>query len=227
MKILIIDTATENCSAALYMDGQISDQEQESPREHSQRLLPMVDGLLAEAGITLADLDAIGFGRGPGSFTGIRIGTSMMQGLALGAELPVLPISNLAAMAQAAIAEGATEVVAAIDARMGEVYFGQYRAENGLAVLVGEELVIGPDDLLAQWQLGDAVVAVGTGFETYPQLAEDARITVASHLRLPSAKLMIPLAVDAFNRGEAMPVDEVEPVYLRNNVAWKKLPGRE
>ncbi|MBY5920598.1 tRNA (adenosine(37)-N6)-threonylcarbamoyltransferase complex dimerization subunit type 1 TsaB [Ferrimonas balearica] len=227
MKILIIDTATENCSAALYLDGQISDQEQESPREHSQRLLPMVDTLMADAGMTLNQLDAIAFGRGPGSFTGIRIGTAMMQGLALGADLPVLPISNLAAMAQAAIAEGASEVVAAIDARMGEVYFGHFRAENGLAVLVGEEQVVAPEQLLAQWQLGDQVIAVGTGFEAYPELAADDRITVAEHLRLPTAKLMIPLAVSAFEQGQAMPVDEVEPVYLRNNVAWKKLPGRE
>ncbi|MBY6185307.1 tRNA (adenosine(37)-N6)-threonylcarbamoyltransferase complex dimerization subunit type 1 TsaB [Marinobacter hydrocarbonoclasticus] len=226
MKILIIDTATENCSAALYLDGQISEQEQESPREHSQRLLPMVDALMADAGLTLSELDAIAFGRGPGSFTGIRIGTAMMQGLALGADLPVLPISNLAAMAQGAIDQGATEVVAAIDARMAEVYFGHYRAENGLAVLVGEEQVIAPEQLKAQWQLGDNVVAVGTGFETYPELAEGEHITIASHLRLPSAKLMIPLAIDAFKQGKAMPVDDVEPVYLRNNVAWKKTPGR-
>ncbi|MBY5991410.1 tRNA (adenosine(37)-N6)-threonylcarbamoyltransferase complex dimerization subunit type 1 TsaB [Ferrimonas balearica] len=226
-KILIIDTATENCSAALYLDGQVWDREQESPREHSQRLLPMVDELLAEAGITLAQLDAIAFGRGPGSFTGIRIGTSLMQGLALGADKPVLPLSNLAAMAQAAISEGASEVVAAIDARMGEVYFGQFRAEQGLAVAVGEEQVIAPEALLDQWQLGESVVAVGTGFETYPELAEDPRITLASHLRLPSAKLMIPLALDQYRQGHAKPVDEVEPVYLRNNVAWKKLPGRD
>ncbi len=226
-KILVIDTATENCSAALYHNGQITETSVEAPREHSQRILPMVDSLLQEAGLALTDLDAIAFGRGPGSFTGIRIGTAMMQGLALGADLPVLPISNLAAMAQGAIAQGATEVVAAIDARMGEVYFGHFLARDGLAQCQGEEQVLAPDALLAQWQLGPAVTAVGTGFETYPQLAAADNLTLNPACRLPTAAMMVPLALQLWRDGGARPVTEVEPVYLRNTVAWKKLPGRE
>ncbi|GAA4899076.1 tRNA (adenosine(37)-N6)-threonylcarbamoyltransferase complex dimerization subunit type 1 TsaB [Ferrimonas pelagia] len=226
-KILLVDTATENCSAALFVDGKVTAEATEAPREHSQRILPMIDGLLADAGLKLNDLDAIAFGQGPGSFTGIRIGISMVQGLALGADLPVLPISNLATMAQGAIDQGATEVIAAIDARMGEVYFGHYVAEQGVAVLKGEEQVIAPDALLAQWQLGDEVVAVGTGFETYPQLADDARILINTDCRLPTAEMMVPLALPLWRDGQAQAIEAVEPVYLRNTVAWKKLPGRE
>ncbi|SHG80998.1 tRNA (adenosine(37)-N6)-threonylcarbamoyltransferase complex dimerization subunit type 1 TsaB [Ferrimonas marina] len=226
--ILIIDTATENCSAALHHEGKTYAQVEEAPREHSQKILPMVDDLLAQAGLTLNQVSAIGFGRGPGSFTGIRIGTAMMQGLSLGADLPVLPISNLAAMAQGAIDLGAKEVMAAIDARMGEVYLGHFVAKDGLATLVGEERVLKPQDAMAQWQLqGDAVVAVGTGFETYPELLADERLEFDARCRLPTAQMMLPLAQAMWQAGEALPLEQVEPVYLRNEVAWKKLPGRE
>ncbi|WP_298441621.1 tRNA (adenosine(37)-N6)-threonylcarbamoyltransferase complex dimerization subunit type 1 TsaB [uncultured Ferrimonas sp.] len=226
--ILILDTATENCSAALHHQGTVYADCAEAPREHSQRILPMVESLLSQAGIALADADVIAFGRGPGSFTGIRIGTAMVQGLAMGAELPVIPLSNLAAMAQGAIDAGATDVVAAIDARMGEVYFGHYRAENGLAVLQGEEVVIKPDALQPQLDaISVATTAVGTGFETYPQLASNERISINSECRLPSAAMMMPLAKAGLRNNSAINVEAVEPVYLRNEVAWKKLPGRE
>ncbi|WP_028115186.1 tRNA (adenosine(37)-N6)-threonylcarbamoyltransferase complex dimerization subunit type 1 TsaB [Ferrimonas senticii] len=226
--ILILDTATENCSAALSFQGQLFADEAEAPREHSQRILPMVESLLSQAGITLNDIDAIAFGRGPGSFTGIRIGTAMVQGLALGADKPVVPLSNLAAMAQGAINAGASEVIAAIDARMDEVYFGHYRAVDGLAVLVGEEVVIRPEAIQAQLDAIDvATVAVGTGFETYPQLLQNPLISINADCRLPSAAMMMPLAQFGFAKGDAVPVEAVEPVYLRNEVAWKKLPGRE
>ncbi|SDJ55026.1 tRNA threonylcarbamoyladenosine biosynthesis protein TsaB [Ferrimonas sediminum] len=226
-KILIIDTATENCSAALILGDTVTALCEEAPREHSQKILPFVKQLLEDAGLALNQLDAIGFGRGPGSFTGIRIGTSMMQGLALGAELPVLPISNLAAMAQGAIDAGATSVIAAIDARMGEVYAARYDAEQGLAVLQGQEMVIAPEQLLElELMQGEGLVAVGTGFEAYPQLLDNGRLQVAGDCRLPSAKMMVPLVLDQFKQGLAQPLEQVEPVYLRDNVAWKKMPGK-
>ncbi|QIZ76747.1 tRNA (adenosine(37)-N6)-threonylcarbamoyltransferase complex dimerization subunit type 1 TsaB [Ferrimonas lipolytica] len=226
--ILILDTATENCSAALYHNGQVFEDCAEAPREHSQRILPMVESLLSQAQISLDDAAVIAFGCGPGSFTGIRIGTAMVQGLALGAELPVLPLSNLAAMAQGAINAGATEVVAAIDARMGEVYFGHYRAEEGLAVLQGQEVVIKPDTLQPQLDaIGQATTAVGTGFETYPQLIANQHIEADTSCRLPSAAMMMPLAQHGWRTDAAISIDDVEPVYLRNEVTWKKLPGRE
>ena len=145
-KILIIDTSTEACSAALTIDGHISAQFEVAPRIHTKLILPMIDHIMTQAKITVNDLTAIAWGRGPGSFTGVRIGSGIMQGLAFGSDKPVLPISTLAAMAQQAIeAHNATDILAAIDARMGEVYWGRFTNIDGLAVLVDQEQVIKPD----------------------------------------------------------------------------------
>lgn len=139
MRILAIDTATEACSAALWNDGTLSAHFEICPREHTQRILPLVQDVLNESGTLLTELDALAFGRGPGSFTGVRIGIGIAQGLALGAELPMIGVSTLATMAQGAWRKtGATRVLAAIDARMGEVYWAEYqRDEQG--VWHGEE----------------------------------------------------------------------------------------
>ena len=124
MRILAIDTATEACSVALWNDGTIKAHFELCPREHTQRILPMVEEILAAGDLTLTDIDALAFGRGPGSFTGVRIGIGIAQGLALGANLPMIGVSTLATMAQGAWRKnGATRVLAAIDARMGEVYW--------------------------------------------------------------------------------------------------------
>lgn len=124
-RILAIDTATEACSVALWNNGEKHALFEICPREHTQRILPMVQQVLAESGVTLNQLDALAFGRGPGSFTGVRIGIGIAQGLAMGAELPMIGVSTLATMAQGAFrVTGATQVLAAIDARMGEVYWG-------------------------------------------------------------------------------------------------------
>ena len=131
MRILAIDTATEACSAALWNDGTLSAHFEICPREHTQRILPLVQEVLAESGTTLTELDALAFGRGPGSFTGVRIGIGIAQGLALGAELPMIGVSTLATMAQGAWRKtGATRVLAAIDARMGEVYWAEYQRDE-------------------------------------------------------------------------------------------------
>ena len=131
--ILALDTATEACSAALLHQDHITFEDELSPRTHTQRILPMVDGLLKNANLSIKEVDYLAFGRGPGSFTGVRVGVGVAQGLALGAELKVVPISNLTTMAEQAYQElGATEVIALIDARMNEVYFSQLvRTENG------------------------------------------------------------------------------------------------
>ena len=131
MRILAIDTATEACSAALWNDGAQSAHFEICPREHTQRILPLVQEVLTESGTTLSELDALAFGRGPGSFTGVRIGIGIAQGLALGAELPMIGVSTLATMAQGAWRKtGATRVLAAIDARMGEVYWAEYQRDE-------------------------------------------------------------------------------------------------
>jgi len=143
MKLLAIETATEACSAALYLDGEITEQYQYAPRQHAQLLLGMAEALLAEAGLAPAQLDALAFGRGPGAFTGVRIATGVAQGIAYAADLPVVPVSTLATLAQGGFREfGWQQVAAAIDARMNEVYWGAYRVdEKGVMQPVGEERV--------------------------------------------------------------------------------------
>lgn len=133
-RILAIDTATEACSVAVWNQGEIHALFELCPREHTQRILPMVQQVLAESGLALNQLDALAFGRGPGSFTGVRIGIGIAQGLALGADLPMLGISTLQTMAQGAWRVcGAERVLAAIDARMGEVYWGSSNAKRTVA----------------------------------------------------------------------------------------------
>lgn len=227
--ILALDTCTEACSAALYYQGQVFSQIADAPREHSQRLLPMVDSVLKQAGIGLDKLDAIAYGRGPGSFTGIRICTSMTQGLALGLDLPVIGISTLAAMAQMAITEHqAEQVLCTIDARMGEVYWGQFVAVDGIATLVGEEAVSAPGEVQLALNLEQPIVGCGTGFDAYPDLlALGAGILALNAVKYPDARAMLKLADVGIKAGFGTAVDELEPVYLRDTVTWKKLPGRE
>lgn len=229
MKSLVIDTATEACSVALEVDGKQYADYEVCPQQHSQKLLPMVDAILQQAGKTLTDLEVLAFGQGPGSFTGVRIATGMLQGLALGADLPVVGVSTLAAMAQQAHVEyGANEVVALIDARMGEVYFGHYRVDGKYMALVGSEQVISPEQAISLMaEVETPFVGVGTGWQAYPLLSEGTSVTVLDAVLLPNAKFMLPLAEFAFQQGEAMAIDDVQPVYLRDKVTWKKLPGRE
>ncbi|MBV7314410.1 tRNA (adenosine(37)-N6)-threonylcarbamoyltransferase complex dimerization subunit type 1 TsaB [Shewanella sp. NIFS-20-20] len=224
--ILALDTCTEGCSAALLVGEQRISRYADAPREHSQRLLPMVDEVLAEANVGLADVDVIAYGRGPGSFTGIRICTSMTQGLALGADLPVVGISTLQTMAQQAIEQyGAHHVLVAIDARMNEVYWGEFRAEQGLAVLVGDEQVSAPETVSVSVETEPHLC--GTGFSAYPALSARFGEPASQGVLFPQAQWMLPLALKACAMGDATCVDDLAPVYLRDTVAWKKLPGRE
>ncbi|MFQ2286056.1 tRNA (adenosine(37)-N6)-threonylcarbamoyltransferase complex dimerization subunit type 1 TsaB [Aeromonas dhakensis] len=230
LKILAVDTATEACSAALLVGEKVFSRWEEAPRDHTRKILPMVQAVLDEAGVTLDELDAIAFGRGPGSFTGVRIGIGVAQGLALGAGVPLIGISTLAAMAQGAHRlDGAERVLTAIDARMDEVYFGHYELIDGRIQLVGEEVVSGPAALVAsRGMLPGSFTRVGTGFETYGEtLAALADELVASQVRFPAAEDMLPLARSAWLAGEAVAVELATPVYLRDKVTWKKLPGRE
>jgi tRNA threonylcarbamoyladenosine biosynthesis protein TsaB len=228
LHILALDTCTETCSVALTINGDVYARIEDAPREHSQRLLPMVDAVLAEAKVTLADIDLIAYGRGPGSFTGIRICTSMTQGLALGLDLPVIGISTLTAMAQMAIELGSSQVLCCIDARMKEVYWGQYIAKDGIATLVGEEHVSAPEAIELTLDTQQTISVCGTGFEAYPQLLNIApHITLCSQATYPEAKAMIVLAQQGYQQGLHTSVDELSPVYLRDTVTWKKLPGRE
>ncbi|TNI09880.1 tRNA (adenosine(37)-N6)-threonylcarbamoyltransferase complex dimerization subunit type 1 TsaB [Aeromonas veronii] len=230
MKILAVDTATEACSAALLVGDKLFSRWEEAPRDHTRKILPMVQAVLEDAGISLSDLDAIAFGRGPGSFTGVRIGISVAQGLAFGAGVPLIGISTLAAMAQGAYRrDGAQQVLTAIDARMNEVYFGRYELIDGRMQLVGDEVVSDPVALVdARGKLAGRVTCVGTGFETYGETLSGLADELAeSQVRFPAAEDMLPLARAAWLAGEAVPVEQATPVYLRDKVTWKKLPGRE
>jgi tRNA threonylcarbamoyladenosine biosynthesis protein TsaB len=147
VKILALDTATENCSAALLIDGAIVSRERPLGQGHAGQILPMINEVLAEAGIALRTLDAIAFGRGPGGFTGVRLAASVTQGLAFGAGVPVVPVSNLRALAQRLfVPYGAIErVLVCTDARMREVYWGCFRRCGGLAAPVGDEQLSSPE----------------------------------------------------------------------------------
>ena len=231
--ILALDTSTENCSAALSYNGEVLVRELESPREHTKRILPMVDSLLVEAGIKLTQLDALAFGRGPGSFTGVRIGTGIAQGLAFAADLPMLPISTLAAMAQGAHRlHQARHVLPAIDARMGEIYFAQYELnDKGFMTLVNKELVIAPQQLLGDFNQSEtAFHTLGTGWQTYAEILNGIQaqaLTACTAIDFPSAADMVVLAGADLENGLAVAVEDAMPVYVRDTVTWQKLPGRE
>ena len=235
--LLALDTATEACSVALLRGGEKTHLAQFAQREHTKHILPMVDEILAQAGITLHQVDALVFGRGPGSFTGVRIGAGIAQGLAFGAELLVIPVSNLAAMAQAAYVQYQAETVfSAIDARMNEVYFAQWQAQKVRSDF-GEfldwqpmiaEQVCSPSNVIEQvsQQHHENAVLAGTGWAAYPELKE-ANLGKVTEITLPSALYMLDLALPKWFAGETISPLEIEPIYLRNEVTWKKLPGRE
>ena len=232
MKFLALDTSTEACSVALALDGQILALDEVCPQQHSKRILPMIQQLLSDAGVSLYQLDGIIFGRGPGSFTGVRIGVSVAQGLAFGADLPVFGVSTLAAMAQAAaVQQNATEVIAAIDARMAEVYIAAYTLdEAGLMQAITPEIAAKPaalPEVLTSLSFTSQLLGVGTGWQTYPQaLQQLAPALIADSILYPSAQFMLPFASRAWQQQLFVSAEQAEPVYVRDEVTWQKLPGR-
>ncbi|AIY41348.1 TsaB protein [Collimonas arenae] len=221
--ILAIETSTELASAALLRDGQVITRESAGVQTHSLSILPMVQSLLTEAGISLAHCDALAFGVGPGSFTGVRTACGIVQGLAFGADLPVLPVVTLAAMAQACRElNGADEVLAILDARMGEVYWAQYRfADNQWQVLVEPTLsapaVVAPLPVGPQ---GKQLQACGNGLAAYAE-AFAAMPFAAAGLPdvMPNARQIAYLGNLAFVQGQSLSAVEAQPLYLRNKVA--------
>ena len=196
MRILAIDTATEACSVALWNDGTVNAHFELCPREHTQRILPMVQDILTTSGTSLTDINALAYGRGPGSFTGVRIGIGIAQGLALGAELPMIGVSTLMTMAQGAWRKnGATRVLAAIDARMGEVYWAEYqRDENGIWHGEETEAVLKPEIVHERMQqLSGEWVTVGTGWQAWPDLGKESGLVLRDgEVLLPAAEDMLP-----------------------------------
>ena len=234
-KILALDTATEACSAALWLDGSLTHCDEVAPQAHTRKILPMCQSLLQGGHVELSQLDAIAFGRGPGSFTGVRIGIGVAQGLALGANKPLIGISNLAILAQGAHRRlGASHVLCAIDARMNEVYFCAFALQDGVMMPLLDEAVLPPEAAQQQAatlldECGDERwVAIGTGFGAYPSLLAPLHERVSLDTEaLPWAEDMLPLALKAWQNGEHQAAELATPTYLRDKVTWKKLPGRE
>lgn len=216
--LLALDTATEACSVALLHDGKVTSHYEVIPRLHAQKLLPMIKELLAQAGVELSAVEAIAFGRGPGAFTGVRIAIGVVQGLAFALERPVLPISNLAALAQRAYREhGATQVASAIDARMDEVYWGCYREQAGEMRLQGVEAVLPPEAAALPGDASGDWFGAGTGWGYADRLS--VKPTALDAGMLPHAEDLLTLARFAWARGEAIRADDAQPVYLRDKVA--------
>lgn len=229
--ILALDASTEALSIVLHFKGQTFHHFEECPQQHSQKILPLVDELLNKAQCKLKDLDVIGFGQGPGSFTGVRISVAIAQGLAYSANLPLVGVSTLAIMAQQAYEQMQASVVySAIDARMGEIYFAQYQVNNAHMQLVNEECVIKPE-LLSEEHISceeQHAIAVGTGFKSYPDaLKNTSNITINTDITLPDARYMLNHVDTAFLAGDVVKASDAQPKYVRDTVTWKKLPGRE
>ena len=216
--ILAIDTSTQLASVALLRDGKITARESSGVQTHSQMILPLLQELLAEAGIKLSQCDAIAFGAGPGSFTGVRTACGVAQGLAFGANLPVVSVGTLEAMVEACReVAGANDVLAVLDAQMGEVYWAQYRLLDAHWLSVIPPTLSAPSAVMPQ---GD-VIACGNGLLSYaPAFAERTFMQGALPEIMPHAKQVARLGLQAFKQGRAVNARDAQPVYLRNKVAF-------
>lgn len=231
MNLLALDTSSEGCSAALLTGDQLSERFQLAPRGHTRLLMPMVRELLREHGLAPADLDVLAFACGPGSFTGLRIATGVVQGLAWALQLPVVPVSSLAAVAYGAICEhelaDGQGVAVAFDARMDEVYWGCYLCRQGLPQALAEERVCSPEAVTLPAG-ASAWIGAGAGWqyrERMPAAVREPVTRTDTGLTL-RAGWVARLAQVAAAEGRTLSAAEAQPVYLRDEVAWKKLPGR-
>jgi tRNA threonylcarbamoyladenosine biosynthesis protein TsaB len=218
MKLLALETSTEACSVALWLDGEVRERFEIAPRRHAELTLPWAEQLLADAGIRKTQLDAIAIGRGPGAFTGVRLAIALGQGIALALDRPVVPVSTLAALALQA---PGPRVLAAIDARMGEVYAASFELRDGDAIALDAERVVAPGAVVLPGE-DQGWHGVGTGFAAQDNALLErlrARFVAIDAAALPHAADVARLGALAFVRGEAVAPEFVEPAYLRDNVA--------
>ncbi|MGC1549333.1 MAG: tRNA (adenosine(37)-N6)-threonylcarbamoyltransferase complex dimerization subunit type 1 TsaB [Rhodanobacter sp.] len=221
MNLLAIETATESCSVALVHGDEVIARSELAPRRHAERVLPMADELLAEAGIGRHALNVIAVGRGPGAFTGVRLGVSLAQGMAMALDLPVVTISSLAALALEAPEDDDAAILAVIDARMGEIYAACYRRdENGGLIALDDERVCKAGDL----SLPEATAwhVVGSGWATYAEVIGErltGTLRSADGACYPQARHVAELAAREFLAGRAQEPELALPVYLRDKVA--------
>lgn len=223
-RLLAVETSAEVCSVALHVDGQVRPFFEHAPMKHAELLLPAVGRLLSEAGLSLNQLDAIAFGRGPGSFTSLRIGIGVVQGLAWGADLPVVPVSSLASVAQQAADRCAgkpSAVCVAMDARMQEVYTVGFTVGEKFVQAAGDERVCSPEQVTGP---GGAFIAAGNGFDRFPGLSGLAKDADACYPEIwPGAESICTLALEWLKTNKPLAAGKAQPTYVRNNVAAK--PG--
>lgn len=225
MKLLALETSTEACSVALVVDGRVISRFRHAPRLQTELLLPMAEEVLAEAGVTLAGLDALAYSRGPGAFTGVRIAAAAVQAFAFARDLPVVAVSSLQSLAQGAYrVHGAARVLSVFDARMDEVYVGGYALADGLMQAVAGEHLCAPAALPVELQ--GEWFAAGNGVAAYEALLRGQCTLAGTDAGLfPSAEDVLPLALAQYAGAGGQPAELALPVYLRDEV-WKKLPGR-
>lgn len=235
MNLLAIDTSADACSVALLCGEQLSGHCRVEPRGHTRLIMPMIRQLLAEQGVAVDELTVLAFAAGPGSFTGLRIATGTIQGLAWGLDIPVVPVSTLAAVAldafdKATAVEGDC-VAVAFDARMDEVYWGCYRLEGGFPVALAPERVCAPEqvDLPPDQQPSPQTwLAAGGGWRYADRIPESVcdRVTPVADTDVPDARCVARLAQQIYQSQGGVAAAEAQPVYLRDEVTWQKLPGR-
>jgi tRNA threonylcarbamoyladenosine biosynthesis protein TsaB len=231
---LAIDASTEACSVALQFNGKITSEFEICPQSHSLLLLPMVDRLLKAADCQLSQLDGLIYGQGPGSFTGVRIGIGVAQGLAFAANLPVVGVSTLQNMAQLAYHKHQqTKVIATIDARMSEVYNGYFELdESGIMQAMLAETVLPPENLVEHLaNFTQQAYGVGTGWDAYPEALNPLKLNQADaetspEILFPHAEATLMIGEQLLLAGQGVAAEHAQPVYVRDTVSWKKLPGR-
>lgn len=221
MNIFALDTSTEYCSLALWLDGEILSRSVLAGQKHSELILPMLNAMLIEGGITLSHLDGFAFGAGPGSFTGLRIACGVIQGLAFALDKPVVDISTLEALAQQI---GSTNVLTALDARMGEIYFAAYtKNQSNQWVSVQSPMLCRPE--LAPKLAGNDWVGCGSGFDRYTDILKSVyqdqfnKILAGCY---PHAKEIAQLSINRFELGLVLLPEQAVPTYIRNKVALKE-----
>src|SRR3989338_7755941 len=219
MRILALETSTEYCSVALWLDGVVTERCELVGQKHSELLIAMLDDLLQATGYKLQDMDGIAFGMGPGSFTGVRIACGAAQGLAFGAGLPVAGICTLQALAEAS---GKPRVIAALDARMGEIYHAAYEKRDGAWITVVEPCLCKPQD--APSVPGDGWFCAGSGFAMHSRILSErhaGQLQGVDGAAVPQAAAIAVLGAAQFMRGHGMDAAEALPLYLRDKVAFK------
>ena len=226
--ILAIDTATDDCSVALQLNGEISERHEIIPRRHNQRLQALLSELLDSGNLRAHGIEAIAYGAGPGSFTGLRIAASAVQGLAFSNTLPAVPVSTLATQAMTAMRTGQVErnlpVLSLLDARIGELYWALFDVAGDLPVMIRAAEVCRPQQMPELLPDSD-LQAVGDGCRYLAELPDQwrERIRLTAGDLLPRARDMIPLALAEFTAGRVQSAQDVAPVYVRDEISWKKL----